>query len=90
MMRARRAALVLSALLTAPPTSFAQARDDFPTTVTQGTLVIAHVEQGSHVRYAGHDLRIAADGAIAFGIGRDEAGPVHGTVPRKEKQRCQS
>ena len=55
----------------------AQAGDDFPTTVPQGSLVRATVDPHAKVRYAGHDLRIAASGAVAFGIGRDETGPVH-------------
>lgn len=48
----------------------------FPMTVPQGTLVIAHVARGSQVRFGGRDLRVAPDGAVAFGIGRDEKGPV--------------
>ena len=52
------------------------ATSSFPGTVAQGALVIAHVGQGSRVRYAGHDLRIGPDGAVVFGIGRDAKGPV--------------
>lgn len=48
----------------------------FPASVSQGALVIGKVTPGSKVRYAGRDLLIAADGAVVFGIGRDEKGPV--------------
>lgn len=48
----------------------------FPATVAQGTLVIAHVAQGSRVSYDGHDLLVGPDGAVVFGIGRDAKGPV--------------
>jgi murein DD-endopeptidase MepM/ murein hydrolase activator NlpD len=43
--------------------------------VQQGTLVVGHVPPGSTVRFAGREVRVAPDGVVAFGIGRDARGP---------------
>ena len=48
----------------------------FPTHVPQGSLIVAKVAPGSEVRFAGRVLRVAPDGTVAFGVGRDERGPV--------------
>lgn len=48
----------------------------FPASVPQGALVIGEVATGSSVRYAGRELQVAPDGAVVFGVGRDEKGPV--------------
>ena len=50
---------------------------EFPASAPQGSLVRATVDPHSKVRYADHDLRIGPQGEVVFGIGRDEAGPVH-------------
>jgi murein DD-endopeptidase MepM/ murein hydrolase activator NlpD len=59
----------------------------FPATAAQGTLVIAKVPPGSSVRYAGRELLVAPDGAVAFGIGRDERGPVDVEVTGRNGRR---
>ncbi|MGY0556507.1 MULTISPECIES: M23 family metallopeptidase [unclassified Lysobacter] len=48
----------------------------FPGSVPQGSLVIGKVPSGSTVHYAGRDLRVTSYGTVAFGIARDETGPV--------------
>lgn len=48
----------------------------FPSSVSQGAMVIGKVPSGSTVRYAGRTLRPTPYGSVVFGIGRDEAGPV--------------
>jgi len=79
--RPRRAAALLAALAAAAA-ACAQAAPAFPPSVPQGALVIGHVEPGSQVRYAGRELRVAPDGSVAFGVGRDEKGPVAVEVRR--------
>lgn len=54
--------------------------DAFPKHVSQGALVIAKVTPHSEVRYAEQTLRIAPDGTVAFGVGRDEKGPLQVSV----------
>ncbi len=66
-------ALILGLLL---PCAMAAAADDFPASVSQGALVIGKVAAGSTVRYDGRDLLVADDGAVVFGVGRDEHGPL--------------
>ncbi|HJT98463.1 MAG TPA: M23 family metallopeptidase [Rhodanobacteraceae bacterium] len=66
-------------LLALGATSATRASDgvpDFPTSVSQGALVIARIPPGAHVRYAGRDLLVTPDNHVVFGIGRDETGPV--------------
>lgn len=54
----------------------AASRDGFPSTVSQGAMVIGKVAPGSQVRYANRDLLLTPEGEVVFGIGRDETGPV--------------
>jgi len=74
--------LLLLASLTAAPAAFAEGgtTSPFPARVSQGALVIAKVVPGSEVKYAGKTLRIAADGTVVFGVGRDEEGPLRVSV----------
>ncbi|HYM86941.1 MAG TPA: M23 family peptidase, partial [Pseudoxanthomonas sp.] len=44
----------------------------FPSSVSQGALVLGKVPPGSKVRYAGRDLRVSGYGSVVFGVGRDE------------------
>ena len=67
------ASLVLTAAIACPS---AFAADTFPSSAPQGSLIRVHVEPRAKVRFAGHDLRVGPRGEIAFGIGRDEKGPV--------------
>ncbi|WP_343227281.1 M23 family metallopeptidase [Pseudoxanthomonas sp. PXM01] len=48
----------------------------FPTSVSQGALVFGKVPAGSQVRYRDRLLRTTGYGTVAFGVGRDEAGPL--------------
>ncbi|KGM51934.1 peptidase M23 [Lysobacter concretionis Ko07 = DSM 16239] len=71
----------------APVAPSADSRVVFPDSVSQGSLVIGKVPAGSQVRYAGRDLRVTSYGTVAFGIARDEAGPVRVEVARPDGQR---
>lgn len=55
-------------------------RAAFPAQVSQGALVVAKVAPGSRVDYAGRSLSVAGDGAVVFGVGRDEKGPLRVSV----------
>ncbi len=48
----------------------------FPSTVSQGAMVIGKVPAGSNVRHAGRSLRVTPYGSVVLGVGRDEAGPL--------------
>ncbi len=74
--RALAAAAVLAGAAAAAAAHADGAHGAFPARVSQGALVVAHVAPGSEVVYAGRTLRVAADGAVAFGVGRDERGPI--------------
>jgi len=52
----------------------------FPDSVQQGAMVIGQVPPGSTVQYGGRGLRVASDGTVVFGVGRNESGPVLVTV----------
>ncbi|WP_226468109.1 M23 family metallopeptidase [Luteimonas panaciterrae] len=56
----------------------------FPTSVSQGALVLGKVPAGSHVHYAGRDLRPTPYGTVVFGVGRDEKGPLSIQVRRAD------
>lgn len=51
-------------------------RVEFPATVTQGALVTGRVPAGSTASRGSRVLRSAPDGTVAFGVARDERGPV--------------
>jgi murein DD-endopeptidase MepM/ murein hydrolase activator NlpD len=70
---------LLAAVLVLPLLARAAVPDDrvvFPTSTTQGSMVIGKVTPGSEVHYAGRTLRVTAYGTVAFGVGRDEKGPL--------------
>lgn len=48
----------------------------FPAQVFQGQLVIGKVPPNARVEYAGRVLRVTPYGSVAFGVGRDESGPL--------------
>jgi len=52
----------------------------FPDSVQQGAMVIGLVPPGSTVQYGGRALRVAANGTVVFGVGRNESGPAIVTV----------
>jgi murein DD-endopeptidase MepM/ murein hydrolase activator NlpD len=62
----------------------ADARSVFPTSVSQGALVIGKVPVGSKVEYAGRNLRVSGYGSVVFGIGRDEKGPARVRITRAD------
>ena len=60
------------------------ARVVFPASVQQGALVIGKVPAASRVRHAGRDLRVTGYGSVAFGVARDQSGPVHVEVTGRD------
>jgi murein DD-endopeptidase MepM/ murein hydrolase activator NlpD len=48
----------------------------FPSSVSQGALVIGEIPPGARARFADRDLTVTADHHVVFGVGRDEKGPV--------------
>lgn len=60
-----------------PPTTLRDAGDVlgivFPTSVSQGAMVIGKVPVGSQVHHAGRRLRVTPYGSVVFGVGRDQA-----------------
>jgi murein DD-endopeptidase MepM/ murein hydrolase activator NlpD len=48
----------------------------FPTSVSQGAMVIGKVPPGSTVQYGDRTLRPTPYGSVVFGVGRDERGPL--------------
>ncbi|MCD8455760.1 M23 family metallopeptidase [Xylella taiwanensis] len=68
-------------MLTLPAVAYAQdstaeTRAGFPTSVSQGALVIGTVPAGSQVEYTGRMLRVDDKGQVVFGVGRNEIGPL--------------
>lgn len=71
---------LLAAQEPAPAPTAADQRVVFPVSVSQGALVFGKVPPGSTVRYGERVLRATAYGTVAFGVGRDETGPLRLTV----------
>jgi murein DD-endopeptidase MepM/ murein hydrolase activator NlpD len=69
-------AILAFVLCVQPACAIAAAHDAFPSTASQGALVIGKVAPGSKVRYADRDLLVTPRGDVVFGVGRDEKGPV--------------
>ncbi len=67
-----------------PPPTLRDAADVlgivFPTSVSQGAMVIGKVPAGSEVSYADRSLRVTPYGSVVFGVGRDETGPLQVSV----------
>lgn len=77
--------LLLTLLLALPVLVRAEvpdARVIFPASTSQGSMVIGKVPTGSTVQFAGRRLRVTAYGTVAFGVGRDEQGPLRIDVTR--------
>jgi murein DD-endopeptidase MepM/ murein hydrolase activator NlpD len=49
---------------------------DLPREISQGGLVIGHMPAGTQVHLGERTLRVGEDGAVVFGAGRDEKGPL--------------
>lgn len=62
------------------------AQASFPGRASQGALVIGRVIGGT-ARYRDRSLRAAPDGTVAFGIGRDERGPVQVVIENADGTR---
>lgn len=56
----------------------------FPSSVQQGALVIGKVPPGSSVTHDGRRLRVTGYGSVAFGVARDQEGPVQVSVTRPD------
>jgi biotin carboxyl carrier protein len=72
----RLLAAVACIVAMAPCGAGERAHSSFPTHASQGALVIARVPPRSDVEYDGRKLRVAPDGSVVFGIGRNEEGPL--------------
>ncbi|MBZ0224083.1 MAG: M23 family metallopeptidase [Dokdonella sp.] len=72
-----RTGLLLIALASVPIASHAaDSGSAFPASVPQGSLIRAKVDPHATVVFAERTLRVGPQGEIAFGVGRDESGPV--------------
>ena len=72
--------ILMTCLFALPLLARAETSNDrviFPASTSQGSMVIGKVPAGSSVEYAGRHLRVTPYGTVAFGIGRDEQGPLH-------------
>src|SRR5690606_14831852 len=69
------------------PATAADPRIVFPESVQQGALVIGKVPAGSTVMHAGRELRVTGYGTVAFGVARDQSGPVTVQVRRPDGSR---
>ncbi len=79
--------IILATLFAMPFWVHAESADQrvaFPDSTAQGSMVIGKVPPGSVVHYAGRSLRTTAYGTVAFGVGRDESGPVTVVVERPD------
>ena len=86
-------AIILTTLLALPFALQAESADQrvvFPDTTSQGSMVIGKVPPGSVVHYAGRSLRTTAYGTVAFGVGRDESGPLTVEVARADGSKAVS
>ena len=85
--------VLLASLLALPVCVQAGSADQrviLPASTSQGSMVIGRVPAGSVVRYAGRSLRTTAYGTVAFGVGRDEAGPLTVEVERPDGSKVAS
>jgi hypothetical protein len=75
-----KAVWLLCLLLAACATRASDRHTEVPDTVQQGTLVVGHTARGNTVTLGERPLRVGADGGFAFGVGRDQAGPLKLTI----------
>ena len=68
--------LLLACSALAGIASASDRRTEVPGTVTQGALVVGHAEPRSKITIAGRAVRVSDDGTFAFGVSRDEVGPL--------------
>ncbi|MDB6164479.1 MAG: peptidase, partial [Xanthomonadaceae bacterium] len=67
-------------LALAQPVSALEHASGLPQSVPQGSLVIGHTDPGSKVTLGERRVQVGSDGAFAFGVGRDEHGPLRVTI----------
>jgi hypothetical protein len=80
------ACLLLAPLLALALPALASTSDTaLPTSVEQGALVLGHTSPGNQVSIGERAVRVGSDGAFAFGIGRDEAGPLRVDIHRPDR-----
>lgn len=75
------------AVAAADSAAAADLRVVFPERVRQGALVLGKVPAGSRVEYGGRVLRSTGYGTVAFGVGRNETGPLLVAVTRPDGSR---
>lgn len=85
-----RTGLLLIALASVPIASHAaDSGSAFPASVPQGSLIRAKVDPHATVVFAERTLRVGPQGEIAFGVGRDESGPVTVEIQTADGKRDQ-
>ena len=72
----RLAGALLAWLVVALPAAGSDRRSEVAESVQQGSLVVGHTQPRNTVELNGNPLHVGKDGAFAFGVGRDEAGPL--------------
>ena len=82
---ARRAVLAAPALLLARPAAAALVISD--SGLTQGGFVLGRAAPGTRLALDGRAVRVAADGAFAFGFGRDHAAQASLAVTHPDNRR---
>ncbi|MFT3756606.1 MAG: M23 family metallopeptidase [Pseudoxanthomonas sp.] len=83
-MRFLLAALLAFTIQSTGAQTAADARIVFPTSVSQGALVFGKVPPGSKATHAGRTLRVSSYDTVAFGVGRDEKGPLRVVIVRPD------
>nr|WP_233262992.1 M23 family metallopeptidase [Lysobacter profundi] len=82
----RRASMLLAPLIALALPVLASTDDTtLPPTVEQGALVLGHTTPGNQVSIGDRPVRVGGDGAFAFGVGRDEAGPLQVEIHRPDR-----
>jgi hypothetical protein len=76
----KKAVWLLCMLATACAARASDRHTEVPDTVQQGALVVGHTAHGNTVTLDERPLRVGADGGFAFGVGRDQAGPLKLTI----------
>ena len=74
-------------ILWASHVATAQVPPKFPTSVSQGALVIGKVSPDAKIRFAEHDLLVTKNGDVVFGVGRDEQGPIGVDIRERDGRR---
>ncbi len=81
----RLACLLASLLALAVPVLAWASDTTLPPTVEQGALVLGHTAPGNQVSIGERQVRVGSDGEFAFGVGRDEPGPLQVDIHRPDR-----